>query len=280
MLISQRIAKDPNFLVRIKGDTFNPSAFDMRMKIIHATKVLAGKDIFNMDSTASDSLKDTFKKRGAFKERTDQFLKYVRMPFPSIFIENETGGTLVESTGERGMRFYSIINTKDLPGYINPILLFLDEESFHQEDRAIDVRIDMGVIEPKDADTLEQMKYVYLFQVMEILDVLLFMNAANLKLVQYTPTKLENKMVPKPLILKYTYYVLDVFRTRKVYESMADVMTDLHSDSTVNNRRAHMVRGHWKTIRGKLFWWNPFMRNRRHREIAGEVVKDYRLIDE
>ena len=51
---------------------------------------------------------------------------------------------------------------------------------------------------------------------------------------------------------------------------------ELRGDSEVSSdRRAHLVRGHFKNKNGKLFWWNSFIRNRNSALTDGTIVHDY-----
>jgi hypothetical protein len=114
-----------------------------------------------------------------------------------------------------------------------------------------------------------------------LLEALLFMNVSNATLVKYMPSQKEITFVPPQHRDKYIYRILDITRSRKQYESIAQIEEDLKSATLDKGmKRAHLVRGHFKRKNGKLFWWNPFMRNRNNAESVGKIDKDYRLVNE
>ncbi len=107
----------------------------------------------------------------------------------------------------------------------------------------------------------------------------MFMNAVNSNVTEYKPHKSELKKIPKVLHPKFEYKILDIFRTREKYESLGDVLTSISKVEENRSKRAHLVRGHFKTINGRLFWWNHFMRNRKNKEEVGYIKKDYYLAE-
>lgn len=117
-------------------------------------------------------------------------------------------------------------------------------------------------------------------QAMDVLgEVLLFLNASNSRITKYQVKKKEMPKAPKPFLPKYEYRILDLYRTKTEYQSLEEVEEFLTpSDKVKLQRRAHLVRGHFKTRNGKLFWWNAFLRNRKNIDSMGVVDKDYQLV--
>ena len=265
-----------------------PSMFDLRMRIIQATKIIVTHEFLNFDVNYGDNIKQLFNNGSAksIKEKIELHQKYARMPVPSMFIENDTGGMLVEQTIE-GFTIISI--AKD--GIVHP---FLTTCKGYQD--GVDVPIvtmDLAIdVSKYDDDTVETMtlggKLASLVNTLVALEVMLFMNIKNVTVHRYVPTKKENASVPKPLWPKYEYRVLDVFSDVVRYESLSQITEHLAGTArTAGSRRSSLVRGHFKEFKNGLFgkeylaglyWWNLHRRNRKNRNTVGEVEKDYRLV--
>lgn len=112
--------------------------------------------------------------------------------------------------------------------------------------------------------------------------VVFFTNMSNVRIHTYRMRKGEiSKAIPNSLLPKYEYRVLDLFRERESLESFDDVKAFASGSSrAVRDRRAHLVRGHFKRKGGKLFWWNAHVRNRHNADTVGVVEKDYRVNSE
>jgi carotenoid cleavage dioxygenase-like enzyme len=111
-----------------------------------------------------------------------------------------------------------------------------------------------------------------------VCETLTFLNCKNVARHHYVPKKSENADLPAVLLPKFTYHVLDVFRERKEYVSMEEIRDHLWAPRTNRQSRATLVRGHFKNIRGTLWWWNAHMRNKKNATTVGVVVKDYNLV--
>jgi hypothetical protein len=313
MLISQMIAKDPRFL---KSEARKPieSVFDTKMKIFNAIKILVGNDVadftkiidINEESIFGKNLEDT-----EAQKRREMYSEYSRLPFPMIFIENETGGLLVEQrrVQKKEHAYDTIITCIQYDGLIDPIKILINTLDF-KGDRNLPGSLIPGRVAwyANDSETEAFMKEMdiaavlanremspeakafYTSQVIErmagafallVYETLLFINVANKTLVKYKPTKKEIPGIPKNLLDSYEYRILDLHRSRKVYQSIGEVIDDISfPEADRLARRAHLVRGHFKRKNGKVFWWNPHMRNRKNLEEVGYVDKSYRLNDE
>lgn len=283
MLLSQRIAGDIKFLFNADGIAID--LFDLRMRIINATKVVVAHEFLNFDTDYLDNLTQVFKNTSAksFGAKADMYQQYARMPFPSMFIENDTGGLLVEQTNE-GFTVRALSKS----GFVHPCYAkfsgFEDGSSIPVPEIIWDVKKGKEVNE----QYLKPGRIGGLIHTCVAMEVMLFMNVKNITIHQYAPTVKENNYVPKPLRPKYVYRVLDVFSDIVRYESLGQITDQLIK--TVQNaeqRRSSLVRGHFKEFKNGLFgnehlaglyWWNIHRRNRRNCNTVGEVEKDYRLV--
>lgn len=236
--------------------------------------------------------------------RNPLYPDFVKLPFDSMVLENDSGLILLEAvTPER-------FTIQVVSPYSSMSILTLDSDAIIKEAMSkgeetvensdflnyatfIGSTINYGKHvtysrsrEPEDqpderfARIRSSTTLLMMVSYILVAEALLFANIANVRTPTYTPSKKEISAVPKPLQTFYTYRILDIFRERTRYESMAQIKALFNrSEQEVTNRRAHMVRGHFKRKNGKLFWWAPFLRNRRNKDSVGFVDKDYRLID-
>lgn len=267
LLLSQRIAKDINFL-NLRTDD-GRSKFDLRLRVIKAQKILVPKAIFNtIDQQDTDLVKEARKNKDFFAKRNQLHLQYSRLPFQSIFIENETGGYLCED--KEGNIHITIFDSSSLVLHTSILVEKHQKEDFGEEftvghiKHSVDVHRELGF----DYSTII---------VAIVLEILLFLNTKNVTKHTYLPNKKENCSVPKPLLPFYSYHVLDIFREKKVFDGLENIKDFINSDKTnTEERRACIVRGHFKTRSTGIFWWSDFVRNKKNID-KGYVDKDYRL---
>lgn len=109
-----------------------------------------------------------------------------------------------------------------------------------------------------------------------ILEFLLRLNASNAKTKVYKPTPKELEVVPANMRKSYLYHILDLHFSKEKMEfnSLADIAQYQDRKLTTKSRE-HLVRGHFKRVKGKLLWWNSFVRCRNSE--SGIVDKDYRV---
>jgi hypothetical protein len=280
MLLSQRIVKDPKFLRKHRGHDEN--LFAIRQMIIEAPKVIVNTSMLDFSVTPTGMLERKGKDNSE-EERdrdVDMMRHFAKLPFETMVFENETGLVLVKEIGSRCICVWTILKSGLLLPFIYAADLLgitLDKSN----PKNIKFKIDFGgEIEESIKD---QMTHMAMFEAMWVFEIILFLNVQNVRIHEYTPTKKENSMVPKPLQSKYIYRIIDVYREKDVFRSMREIDEFLTKDNVA--RRAHMVKGHWKvfgryTENERIFWWNSHMRNRKNIATAGFVETDYRIPDQ
>ena len=263
LLLSQRIAKDINFPRKLKDD--NRSTFDVRMRIIKAYKLLVPLTMLNLlDPDSIDLVVEMRKGKDLLMKRVALYKEFSKLPFDTVFIENETGGFLCENIKDSLM--ITIISDENDLYHTSIVFKGFTEEAFKIELIKHTKHPD-DVLDILDAAT----------EIISVLEILLFLNTKNVTKHKYTPSKVENKAVPKPLLPFYTYYILDIFRERKIYENLDEVYDFINSNRKRDDeRRASVVRGHFKTRKTGNFFWSSFVRNMENIN-KGFVDKDYRL---
>lgn len=274
-------------------DTFH-TPFQLRQEIIKAAKVVVGLDIMNMSLKPSlihpaehvwgkKAVSDEYK-----ESKRAMYAQFARMPFNVLFIENWTGAHLVTRNPD-GVTWTQITlihcydpdlkldyamstankivvdpRTVDADGYIST--------------QSIPSATFARVVEKGDGEIARSQARVYATQVAE---TLMFLNVKNATPQRYKATKadMRGSKIPKVFEPYFDYRILDIYRKNEPIKDIKD-LTDRVINQIKNERadsRAHLVRGHFKTINNSLFWWNPFMRNRQRLETHGFVDKDYRL---
>lgn len=113
--------------------------------------------------------------------------------------------------------------------------------------------------------------------VFKTLHLLLFINARNFKTAEYKCTKKDSPKAAKPILDKYVYRILNIRQEKKTYTSLKATLEDLMNPVDKVERRAHFVTGHFKRIKGKLYWWNLFLRNAKNVDTVGFVDKEYHV---
>lgn len=328
MLISQRIQSNPNFLTSIVKKPLI-SVAEVKTKILNSIKILIGNDLMEFDKWAeipNERIHGKKLSNDQLHEKKELYLQFGRLPYPLMFVENETGGLLIErrrlsdadtmaalahrlSTGSNE-QYDTMITLINKNGLIEPARFLIRTDSckdypsdFYSslptntnvyvnlsELMQYSSIIDMGKPASEmtqDEDEIWQQQFnQYLLGMagifgMLLFEILLFMNATNTELVSYKASKNELKNIPKVLHPKYEYKILDIYRTKKQYVNMDDVLVSINRPEHERQvRRAHLVRGHFCTRGDKLYWRRPHMRNRKNLEDVGFVDKDYSLVNE
>jgi hypothetical protein len=317
MLISQKVAKNPNFLTSLVKKPL-VSTFDLRIQILHAAKFVVPNEMLNLGHFHDDALCRVVGKDFAdlteedMSSRREIYHLYGKLPYKLIMIENETGALLVEKKsvdgkvnklGESHLETYDTVITHiDKEGAVSPLRIAINTDASSLTNNSDKLIPSSFGLYCTDAEFDKYMELIYrqcarkggdpmtrslgLFKYMAQLfsamtfETLLFLNAKNTTIVTYQPSRKELANLPKNLLSNYEYKILDVFRTVKEFKSLNDVLHFASKEeSEIQLRRAHFVRGHFKRRNGKLFWWNPFMRNRKNAGEVGFVDKDYNLVD-
>lgn len=297
MLLSQRIAEDPRFLktgydLGRKGPGF---LVDMRLKIMMATKIIVGTEFVEIDKLGacpSETFSDgrpigyvegeiTKGEKTKLNKDLDRryalYIKYCRMPDKLIAMESSKGMYLAERMGSDRIRM-SVITPQ---GIIMPTVMYIHMDKLGPTgNMAADV--DYWFMSEMFEEAFEQrpdfkpvMMMINGLHMAKFLDALLQFNVANSRIHKYALTTREAAKIPKSMVAKYEYCIVDVWRERTTYHSLKDLEEFTERDT--QERRAHLVIGHHKEINGKLWWWNPFVRNKKNAETEGVIIKDYVL---
>lgn len=269
LLLSQKIASDVNFLKKDKKDKriFNI----LRDRIIKSHKLIVPLELLNLDRIEKTSLfRDIDFISGAeankyYDERAVLYKKYSKLPFESLFIENETGGFFCNGDGSGNF----VIIMVEPEGKIVSSSTFVFNKD---EEKPITHKpIHFG------KELKEYNVDVSSFITALILEILLFLNTKNVTKHVYIPNKHENKSIPINVLPFYTYKVLDIFHEKKTYGSLKEVIDfTKENKNSYTERRACIVRGHFKNRSTGIFWWSDFVRNKKNID-KGFVDKDYRL---
>ncbi len=285
MLLSQRIAKDVSFLKLPQYlKTAAQITFDMRMKIVRATKLVVGREFLDTDRHLGQINTQIFghePSQDEVQKRMALYARFSRLPWQTFLMENATGAVLVERVSDNTFDVSHILPTGVVFSYVPRVEMLEREIRVNTNWRLPESLMKATMREEGEWERyLKARNEVVFLQTIEVLETLLYVNTKNVVKHHYTPTKKENAAVPKPLLPYYSYYVLDVFHDRKSYQSLQEIQTD-HCDPNreVQLRRAGLVRGHFKQRATGLFWWNDYVRNHKNRDTVGAVDKDYRLVN-
>jgi hypothetical protein len=199
-----------------------------------------------------------------------------------MFLENATGGLLVQSM-PNNPGSWSILLVR-LDGTVTPWAAMCDTNKIDLdiEGLVLPSGINIGVrpdAQPAWAQRVMdgKIKDAFILGTM-VYEIFTFMNCRNVVMHTYRPSRRELSNVAKVLQPHCIYGVLDIYRDRKVFESMTDVLEFLQpSDYERLVQRAGLVRGHFKNRKTGLWWWNFYIRNRHNSQKVGEVVNDYEL---
>jgi len=324
--ISMKVFNNPKFIIAGPEMINTPNDFytykgvlkdsnSIRIDIINAIKFIIPKDMMNFKNTQGFINININHLNGSFKEfvydekndvtkhcnfiHKDDYEKYfntwkiygTKMPFPLMFLENDSGGILLKQK-DNLIEVTVIYNNGSVPGmnmYIHTdkfTEIFSELHDFPFEHIPSDYIYRMLNDYKKDptdfyADkfeesirTITRQKIVLSTVGVLALHLLLFINSCNIKHIVYKPSKKELNKIPKVFKNKFEYTTIDIFRERKVYHSLEEI---IKSTSSVESKeiRAHLVRGHFKHKKNGVFWWNSFIRNNKNQNIV--KMKDYVL---
>ncbi len=279
VLISERIAKDRNFFVFPFDQRIYDIEASKRMygKILNAVKFVIGNEMIKLNNFKNEGtlLSDLRKKINhdvsKINERMKLYHEYCRLPYPEIVIENDTG--LVYLCEEDGCIKMQFVTRKGL-------LLHYFVKSKKEADGfsiGYPVGYPPGFDIIKNEEDEEAIMSAVHMRASCIFEVLLILNAVNINIKTYRPSRKEFGKIAKVFWPKFEYRILDIYSERNQYKSITDITDHIRNNNS--ERRAHLVRGHFKRFSGKLFWWSPHMRNFKNINQAGLIEKDYRLID-
>lgn len=305
MLISQQIVKSNKFLTVSpsgKASPRSPVTIETKQKVMMARKVIIDDHFVPYEITHYRdpiiggirpvlTLQSSYME-GTVKKHCELYTTYAKMPVDLMVIESNRHCLLLEKIDDKSFTilnlnmsafdvttlvndfaFISIVKTK----ITNSSVLEIEPLLYNSEARDYLAR-KYSAEQMKEVG--EQMIQTSNFSVFLALEVLLYMNTVNKEVKIYKPTKNELKFISKPLHSKFEYWILDIFRNKKMPEKLSDLPGETNDDNAVRTQyRSHLVRGHHKKVKGKLYWWNSFTRCRKNAETVGVIEKDYRLND-
>lgn len=288
MLLSQHIAIDKNFIRQTEGGDWRQNKYnktfipELRKKIMHATKLVVPNEFLSFDK-GYDAIVSLMPTNKTITDRWPLYTEYSRLFAPILFIESDRAGVLLEE--RKGGWIATFICRPKHPDYLDCCALLPGRPIFNRNTTIEAVLKEVSLLAygftltGKNIRGVEDATYDFTISAFTgLCELLLFVNVKNTPIRSYTPTPHENIGIPAEIIPKYTYKVLDIYRDLGEIKDLETVTTFLRvSPSGHSNRRAHLVRGHFKRKKNGLFWWNPFMRARDSATRAGVVLKDYNL---
>jgi hypothetical protein len=330
--ISMQIYKDPNFFkmhdnaykggddcVYKEFDGFELSMTNVRKEIINAVKFIVPRDIMSLSRSFELNLGyvDIADASSCFTSNRQELSVYnpsasclsdsdydkhvniwnlygMKMPYTSLFLENETGGILIKKHGNfvvmvavhsDGVFLPGITHIESsgfIPGFIE--MRFFPFE-FHLSPsfaKAIN-SIKKKMVEVKGITEhwrnclthVYNLKLVSQIHAIVAMQVLSFINARNVAKPVYVPKNKELKNIPPSFKSRFTYNTIDIYKTHKVYVSLDEVLKEANAEK-LSELHPHLVRGHFKHKKNGVFWWNSFIRNKRS-ATDNVVKKDYVL---
>lgn len=289
LLLSQRVALDKYFISPMESGTVAARKYnktfvpEVRKKIMRATKIVVPDEFMTIfDGTAHMS---SLRPEGqTFIDRYPLYVEYARLFSPLMFIENNQFGVLLEERKNGWIATFLIrtLNTdnREVFALVHTRPIFTYSVSAETMSKACHAMVygkpqALPVVATCDAEK----GYDFASNgVAAVCELLLFVNTKNTPIREYSPTRQENAKIPSEVLPKYDYKVLDIYRDIGEIKTLDTVRQFMRaSPSGHGDRRAHLVRGHFKRKKNGLFWWNPFMRARDNAKKVGVVVKDYNL---
>jgi len=280
MLISGKIARDLNFLDNHGAlDVCDISAFELRLKIMRATKFIIPTEMLDTaittsvtrrTSSVSTMIRDlTSMSPEKRVERFNLYSEYCRLPFDTIFLENEKQGLLLEPYQNNGF-IVTVIQPNGRLYTLRPFIELVPNEA--------GLPFTIGnIFVPMAGITDSELQQVANILIVVVCEILLLLNVKNTNIVKYKPSKKESAAIPKNMQSSYEYHILDLYRESGEFTNLIEVEKFSSRITKIGTMvRSHLVRGHFKRKKNGLFWWSPFMRNRKNAEI-GIVDKDYRI---
>jgi len=302
MLISQRIAKDPSFITTYGATPAELGALraQLRQWVLNNPKFLV--DNYDLDLSDKEGL-GTVKEIEAEifgaaneakrKKREEIYVEYGHLPYPitllesdlflMILMESPTNGrpgwtqVVIDKNGqmcacmisvtydldESGRQFHMFEWTSNVIAGFRPYVA----EEFAKPNPSHELRLQEESFRQVEA-TMRLCQWV-------AAETVLMINTQNVRRILYQPTRRENGNLPPVFHKKMVYHVLDIPRERTVYTSLAEIDSELWKPKGERKTRAHLVKAHYKTIRGVLYRWSSFVRNRKYADELGFVKKDY-----
>jgi len=308
MLVSQAVAESLDNFLHVPMIT-KTELNQLRIRIMGAKKIIVPENFMNLSTQVIGEISpliEVFAKEDAARDKRMELQhEYAsKLPFSSVFIENSSGGILLEEDPHEENAFIMHVVYSDSRNEYMKLIAGHSKllKNYHvpKKNMVVSALIELRFVKgttgdssgemvyrkiygdytkhPELAGTLEQLEERASILLVAAREILLYLNVSNVASVKYTPSKKELGMVPKNFQSLYEYHILDIYREEKQYTSISDIERGFREAASLRNEhRAHMVRGHFKRKKNGLFWWNPFMRCRSNRDTVGLIEKDYRL---
>lgn len=291
MLLSQRIAKNPHYIQLMRNVGYTEKTIkaqtaavkEYRKKIMRATKLIIPNEFMDFFHDNASGRTSTLTTAGRdLAPRHPLFVEYSsRLLMPTLFIENDNLGVLIEERPEGWVASYFIcnMNNEGVPCQFFGYRLIFDRTKTFEEWCTELMIVGDGEVSTITPNDIHPRMHAILRNLLTVVsEILLFINTKNSPTRNYTPTAKELKGISKDIQLLYTYKILDIYRDLREVNDLEAVKEFIRTKAVNNGpSRAHLVRGHFKRKKNGLFWWSPFLRNRHNAKDVGIVVKDYNL---
>ena len=256
----------------------------IKAEVVPAKKFFVSDAMLPGDFDPVETLGGEYSPEEYYEKQINIWQKYARAPFPLIYIESKSGGGVVvkemSGTDGRRMSIYSIQPN----GIVLPGVMDIDLDKVGDSALAI-AKLDITKGESEKVNRCPENIYKMILEVsvlkslylpIFILNILVYMNCRNSKMVEGRPTKQELKSIPDVIKPRFEYKIIDIFGSIKNSISFSSSMRELN-DGTTQARRMTVVRGHYKTTKNGLFWWSPHVRNKENSKTVGVIDHDYRV---
>jgi hypothetical protein len=288
MLVSAKILK-PGFLKTkiheryINTENFGPCSFsELRQAVIRAVKFVVGRELLSLEATlgelinflyGSDAQPGQLIPESKKEKLFTMWAQFSKMPYSEIFIENSSGGILLQDT-ESGIVCTTIYHDGEVS---LQKALIAKEATERMEFARTCIGFELAQVsnrmgeegEELIANMVQNAKLTGLV----ILNALTYINAKNVSIEPYRLSRNEAKSnrISNVLLSSYSYHVVDIFHKTKKYHKLIEVEAFAEMKMS-SNVRAHMVRGHFKQKQSGLYWWNSFLRYKKN---EGFINKNY-----
>lgn len=249
-----------------------------------AVKFIIPQNIINFNSVYIKDISDLIVQENGYAilkvERLKLYRDYVRLPFKSVFLENDSGGILLESDDGvviKGRVFSS--KERKLEPYLFTFEPNKDDyDGEHPYRREIKLISALRTMPPDVAKSLSDFAT---WMCNAVCETILLINAVNTKKTKVALSFRERNSLQAMNRAMAEYHILDLYRTLGDDPTMFDAevfskmsRAKIHQQSPT---KMHSVRGHFKRKKNGLFWWSPFVRCRKNKDTVGIIEKDYRL---
>lgn len=281
MFLSMAILKNPKLLVGHFVHRASKIPSWIKTNICLATKFIIDTEFFKQFSSNDPSPEGCIARakicEGIESKHMQFYYQYCRMPFKHMLFENPFLSLLVEEIGEHSFKFIALHGNVLIPPHYCIVTIHDESGNFSIETK--ETYVCSNKFLPVGGERFNYVDYLKdenRYFVLYLLELLLFLNTRNTVVQEYFPTKRELKRILPVNVDKYVYRVIDIYRDKPVYKSLKEIEEGtVVSNEVSQQRRAHMVKGHFKKKKSGLFWWSSFLRCRNNANTKGIVKADY-----